>query len=471
MTGINQTLLLAFSMLGVAAILGAGGLGQLLFRALGQQDVALAASSGLAFFILAVMLDRIAQPQGAGGGGLLSRIVQAWRARSQPELLLGQPGFDPTASVEASAPEPAEAADPSDTEGVIAVVASRERTSMGVMVAGAIIAGVATLLPWGKNAGLLTGYVRRADQDLAGQSFSGLSASGGSWFGIVVLAMALFVSACSVVVLTRPRTAGRWLAPDGAAFGSLAMLVASLSYFVTRPSTFVVDYSRGIGAYLAVLGAAIATIGSIAWVVAAPYAPRRPLKPRVTKTPVILGLFALVFAVVALFSSWTLDERSDAVISPELQAQMDEIVRQAKAGEIEGAVASTQIATLRASAAANDSIVLDGKTSSGAGLGLWTLAFIVLGAAGTAVAAGAAGLDDRRRWLGAVSAMGFGFGVVLLATGWVGSLARSSDANVTSGVGVLFAGIAGITCFVAGRGVAAGFERSHVYRELDLAAA
>ena len=39
MTGINQTLLLAFSMLGVAAIMGAGGLGRLLFRAIGQQDV------------------------------------------------------------------------------------------------------------------------------------------------------------------------------------------------------------------------------------------------------------------------------------------------------------------------------------------------------------------------------------------------------------------------------------------------
>ena len=68
MTGVNQTLLLAFSMLGIAAILGAGGLGSLLFRALGQQDVSLAAASGLAFFILAVILDRISQTEGTQGG-------------------------------------------------------------------------------------------------------------------------------------------------------------------------------------------------------------------------------------------------------------------------------------------------------------------------------------------------------------------------------------------------------------------
>jgi len=65
MTGINQTLLLAFSMLGIAAILGAGGLGALLFRALGQQDVNLAAAAGLGFFLLAVILDRISQTEAA----------------------------------------------------------------------------------------------------------------------------------------------------------------------------------------------------------------------------------------------------------------------------------------------------------------------------------------------------------------------------------------------------------------------
>lgn len=47
MTGLNQTLLLAISMLGIAALMGAGGLGLLVFRATNNLDVALGASAGI----------------------------------------------------------------------------------------------------------------------------------------------------------------------------------------------------------------------------------------------------------------------------------------------------------------------------------------------------------------------------------------------------------------------------------------
>ena len=47
MTGLNQTLLLAISMLGIAAIMGAGGLGSLLFRAINNLDIALGWVCGL----------------------------------------------------------------------------------------------------------------------------------------------------------------------------------------------------------------------------------------------------------------------------------------------------------------------------------------------------------------------------------------------------------------------------------------
>ena len=74
MTGINQTLLLAISMLGIAAIMGAGGLGRLLFRALSNQDPALAASGGLAFFLVAIVLDRMTQREDTDSGNLFHRI-------------------------------------------------------------------------------------------------------------------------------------------------------------------------------------------------------------------------------------------------------------------------------------------------------------------------------------------------------------------------------------------------------------
>ena len=44
MTGLNQTLLLAISMLGIAALMGAGGLGRLLFRAINNLDLGLGLS-------------------------------------------------------------------------------------------------------------------------------------------------------------------------------------------------------------------------------------------------------------------------------------------------------------------------------------------------------------------------------------------------------------------------------------------
>ncbi|WP_420626432.1 ABC transporter permease [Candidatus Poriferisodalis sp.] len=92
MTGLNQTLLLAISMLGIAAIMGAGGLGRLLFTAISNLDIALAGSAGLAFFLVAVVLDRLSQPESSDSGNLLSRITQAWANRRTPEKLLVQAG-------------------------------------------------------------------------------------------------------------------------------------------------------------------------------------------------------------------------------------------------------------------------------------------------------------------------------------------------------------------------------------------
>ena len=88
MTGINQTLLLAISMLGIAAIMGAAGLGGLLFGAISRQDVAASAPAGLAFYLVAVVFDRISQPAGAESGGVLRRIRRAWAHRRDPEALV-----------------------------------------------------------------------------------------------------------------------------------------------------------------------------------------------------------------------------------------------------------------------------------------------------------------------------------------------------------------------------------------------
>ena len=59
--GLNQTILYAFAMLVIAALIGTTGLGQSIYLALGKADVGLGVSAGAAMAILALIADRIVQ--------------------------------------------------------------------------------------------------------------------------------------------------------------------------------------------------------------------------------------------------------------------------------------------------------------------------------------------------------------------------------------------------------------------------
>jgi len=59
--GLNQTILYAFAMLVIAALIGTTGLGQSIFLALGQADVGLGITSGACMAILALVADRLVQ--------------------------------------------------------------------------------------------------------------------------------------------------------------------------------------------------------------------------------------------------------------------------------------------------------------------------------------------------------------------------------------------------------------------------
>ncbi|MCB1918138.1 MAG: glycine betaine/L-proline ABC transporter permease ProW [Rhodocyclaceae bacterium] len=61
MAGINQTLMLALSMVVIASMIAVGGLGQMVLRGIGRLDMGLATIGGLGIVILAIMLDRITQ--------------------------------------------------------------------------------------------------------------------------------------------------------------------------------------------------------------------------------------------------------------------------------------------------------------------------------------------------------------------------------------------------------------------------
>ncbi|RLA73649.1 MAG: proline/glycine betaine ABC transporter permease ProW, partial [Epsilonproteobacteria bacterium] len=64
MAGINQTLMLALSMVVIASMIAVGGLGQMVLRGIGRLDVGLAAVGGLGIVFLAIVLDRLTQSMG-----------------------------------------------------------------------------------------------------------------------------------------------------------------------------------------------------------------------------------------------------------------------------------------------------------------------------------------------------------------------------------------------------------------------
>jgi glycine betaine/proline transport system permease protein len=66
MAGLNQTLMLALSMVVIVALIAGGGLGQEIYGAVSSMQTGRAVTSGLAVLVLAILLDRISQVKGQG---------------------------------------------------------------------------------------------------------------------------------------------------------------------------------------------------------------------------------------------------------------------------------------------------------------------------------------------------------------------------------------------------------------------
>lgn len=64
MAGVNQTMMMALSMIVIASMIGAGGLGNVVLQGIQRLNIALGFQSGLAVVLLAIILDRITQSFG-----------------------------------------------------------------------------------------------------------------------------------------------------------------------------------------------------------------------------------------------------------------------------------------------------------------------------------------------------------------------------------------------------------------------
>ncbi|WP_432037322.1 ABC transporter permease subunit [Streptomyces cucumeris] len=85
--GLNQTIMMALSMVVIASIVGAGGLGEEVFTALSTTDVGKALAAGLPIVLIAVWLDRTTAAAGERFGATAAaeatgarRLLHGWRA-------------------------------------------------------------------------------------------------------------------------------------------------------------------------------------------------------------------------------------------------------------------------------------------------------------------------------------------------------------------------------------------------------
>ncbi|MCY3562522.1 MAG: ABC transporter permease subunit [bacterium] len=446
MTGLNQTLLLSISMIGIAAIMGASGLGLLVFRAVINIDTPLSTSAGLALFIVAVVLDRISQTESGEGSNLFTRIYRAWAHRRDPEALLAGSGGDPDAA-----------------EGKPAPAGASERTWALVALIGSVVGIVSVFLPWSLDSGLISGYSRAADLDLAGLSAAGLAAEGGSYFGIAVLAMSLLTLGAALTTLTRPGRGARWFGADGALLFAGGAVISAASYLWIGPSSEAVAHQDGIGTWVALAGGLIAVVGSALWIRVAPYSPLHPLRINISFSRIAIPLVIVGLLSVAGLSPWFVDARAQSVITPELQAEIDALEKEAREDASKAGQNAITIATLVAEAQRKNPVSADGFEEKGPGLGRLALWLGVVGALFSLPAAGVFGGGERRRWMWSVAVSAIGVGVLLASGGWIASLVRASDAGFVSGFGSFLCLLAGFFLFISSRGVLKEFRRSMVY--------
>lgn len=86
MAGINQTIMLSLSMVVIASMIGAGGLGDTVLTGIQRLNVGLGFEGGIGVVIIAILLDRITQSFGfgnRGNAGLLQRLKDTFSGQGE----------------------------------------------------------------------------------------------------------------------------------------------------------------------------------------------------------------------------------------------------------------------------------------------------------------------------------------------------------------------------------------------------
>ena len=450
MTGLNQCLMLSIAMVGIAAIMGASGLGLQVFRAVQNLDVGLGFSAGFALFLVSVVLDRLSQPED-DNRRLYDRVSAAVRARrsTDEEILSELSERSKNAEVkEVSWETPA---------------TPQERKGLLVSGMGAIIAFVSLFLTWGNDAGLIAGHSRADDIDLVGQSFNGFSASGGSWYGILIFGAACFMLTAAVATIRNPGSISKWMGAHGAVISSFVILSSSLTYLIANPAQGTVAYSDGVGSYLSLVAGILGLCGSLYAMQTAPLSPHRPLSVSIAWGRVLAGITAVLFVLIGSISGWTFDERGATDLPPEAQAEINVLREEVELSPALVAINNSKISSLINKYRMTVKTINDGITPNGAGLSYLAIPLVIIGFLALLPAVGVFGFNEHLRWRWSVITSGIGAGVSLIGIGWIISLARVSDLQIVTGAGAFLTALGGAALALSSRSLLNEFNREKVY--------
>ena len=422
MAGLNQTLLLSLSMVGIVAIIAGGGLGKPILTALNTADIPVGASAGAGLYFVGVLLDRISQPDDTvDRRSLFARMRSAWSTRSEP-VVPPVPGLEPDAKV----PPPAEETAP-------APLGSAGRLGAIAALGGGLVCAFSALLTWGNNAGLLSAWARFDDNDLPG-AHSGLDATGGSWFGILLVLVGLTVAFGGAAALWNPQSRTKFIASAGAFFaGGLVLVSLIVAYLSVAPRGE--NYSHGTGAWLALGGSLVVLAGGA---VAALRAPSEGDLARVgIKEAISIAVLTLFLVFAGASGSWLLDQRSDAAqIAAEMAAEAEGVDQGGLAAELLAeALSQTRRVTIR------------GLDAAGPQIGYIVLALTLIGAAAALVRLVRRGPLQR---FGGLVAFGTGCAIAAVAAAWVATYVRLATPALGPGASAFLTVIGGL--ILAARG-------------------
>lgn len=442
MAGLNQTLLLSLSMVGIVAIIAGGGLGKPILTALATANIPIGASAGAGLYFVGVLLDRISQPEaGEERVNLFARMRDAWANRKDPVV----PPL-PTATIDDPDAELIELM--SDKQPV--TLSLGHRIAAQAAVIGGAAAAIGATLTWANDASRISTYVRADDADVSG-AHSGISALGGSWFGFVILALGVGIALCGLIAMALPasRSSNLTKLPTFVAAGTA--IVALIAAYLSVPPTDDA-YSNGIGLWFALGGGLLILVSAIAASIQIELNPKRA-KFEVGGA-IVMGAVALFLIFAAAAGSWILDQRNNAAeIAAELAAEADGVNEGGVAAEI---LAEAMSGTRR--------VAILGMEAEGPRIGYAVAGLAVLAALLAAIRYISPGRIQRTL---SFLIYGIGLALITISIAWIATVIRLDVQQMSPGASAFLTGCGGAVLMTIARGQITAHEARAIRPVID----